>query len=66
MATRRQVEIIALHVSPVHAYEGRPSDGPRPDPGPVSPDHVDVRARSGIVGDRYFNHTRPTATRRSR
>ena len=56
MAARREVEIIALHVSPVHAYEGRPSDGPRPDPGPVSPDHVDVRARSGIVGDRYFNH----------
>ena len=50
------VEIVALHVSPVHAYEGRPGDGPRPDPGPVSRDHVEVRARLGLVGDRYFNH----------
>ncbi|SEQ22710.1 hypothetical protein SAMN04488000_102236 [Lentzea albida] len=50
------IEIVALHVSPVHAFEGRPSDGPRPDPGPVSRDHVVVRAGLGIVGDRYFNH----------
>ncbi|TQM85577.1 hypothetical protein FHX81_8071 [Saccharothrix saharensis] len=50
------VEVVALHVSPVHAYEGRPADGPRPDPGPVSRDHVVVRAGLGLVGDRYFNH----------
>ncbi|MEU7482026.1 MOSC domain-containing protein [Lentzea sp. NPDC042327] len=50
------MEIVALHASAVHAYEGRPSDGPRPDPGPVSHDHVEVRAKLGIVGDRYFNH----------
>lgn len=50
------VEIVALHVSPVHAYEGRPSDGPRPDPEPVGRDHVEVRAGLGLVGDRYFNH----------
>jgi MOSC domain-containing protein YiiM len=56
MAARREVEIIGLHVSPVHAYEGRPSDGPRPDPGPVSRDHVEIRAKLGIIGDRYFNH----------
>ncbi|MFD5827734.1 MOSC domain-containing protein [Lentzea sp. NPDC060358] len=56
MAARREVEIAGLHVSPVHAFEGRPSDGPRPDPGPVSPGRVDVRAGLGIVGDRYFNH----------
>ncbi len=56
MAVRREVEIAALHVSPVHAFEGRPSDGPRPDPEPVSHDHVVVRAGLGIVGDRYFNH----------
>ncbi|WP_410664726.1 molybdenum cofactor biosysynthesis protein [Amycolatopsis sp. lyj-84] len=48
--------IVALHVSGVHAYEGRPSDGPRPDPEPVSRDHVVVRAGLGLVGDRYFNH----------
>ncbi|MFC3890247.1 MOSC domain-containing protein [Lentzea rhizosphaerae] len=56
MAARREVEIVALHVSPVHAYEGRPSDGPRPDPGPVSRDQVELRAGLGIVGDRYYNH----------
>jgi MOSC domain-containing protein YiiM len=49
------VEVVALHVSPVHAYEGRPGDGPRPDPEPVSRDHVVVRAGRGLVGDRYFN-----------
>ncbi len=50
------VEIVALLVSPVHAYEGRPQDGPRPDPGPVARDRVEVRAGLGIVGDRYFAH----------
>lgn len=55
MATRRAL-IVALHVSSVHAFEGRPSDGPRPDPSPVSRDHVVVRAGLGVVGDRYFNH----------
>ncbi|WP_033429306.1 MOSC domain-containing protein [Saccharothrix syringae] len=50
------VDVVALHVSPVHAYEGRPGDGPRPDPGPVSRDQVAVRAGLGLVGDRYFNH----------
>jgi MOSC domain-containing protein YiiM len=50
------VEIVALHVSAVHAYEGRPADGPRPDPEPVSRDCAEFRARLGIVGDRYFNH----------
>ncbi|GGL21422.1 hypothetical protein Sme01_74670 [Sphaerisporangium melleum] len=52
----RPVEIVALHVSPVHAYEGRPADGPRPDPAPAARDHVSVRAGLGLVGDRYFNH----------
>ncbi|PWK77501.1 hypothetical protein C8D88_13115 [Lentzea atacamensis] len=56
MAARREVEIVALHVSAVHAFEGRPSDGPRPDPEPVGRDHVELRAGLGIVGDRFFNH----------
>ncbi|MBE1469014.1 molybdenum cofactor biosysynthesis protein [Kibdelosporangium phytohabitans] len=46
----------ALHVSSVHAYEGRPADGPRPDPAPVAHRSIEVRANLGIVGDRYFNH----------
>lgn len=50
------MEIVALLVSPTHAFEGRPQDGPRPDPGPVARDHVEVRAGLGLVGDRYFNH----------
>ncbi|MFC6093433.1 molybdenum cofactor biosysynthesis protein [Saccharothrix lopnurensis] len=54
-ALRAHVEVVALHVSPVHAYEGRPADGPRPDPEPASRDRVEVRAGLGLVGDRYFN-----------
>jgi hypothetical protein len=49
------VEIVTLLTSPLHAFEGRPQDGPRPDPLPVSRDHVMVRAGLGFVGDRYFN-----------
>lgn len=59
------VEIVALVVSPVHAFEGRPADGPRPDPEPVERDEVTVRAGLGLVGDRYFNqpaHRRAAAT----
>jgi MOSC domain-containing protein YiiM len=48
------VEIVGLLVSPVHAYEGRPDDGPRPDPDGRHPSHVEVRAGLGLVGDRYF------------
>ncbi|MFC0104936.1 molybdenum cofactor biosysynthesis protein [Kibdelosporangium aridum] len=51
-----EVAIVALHVSRVHAYEGRPADGPQPDPEPVARDAVEVRAGKGIVGDRFFNH----------
>jgi hypothetical protein len=50
------IEIVALVVSPVHAYEGRPADGPRPDPEAVVREEIRVEAGLGIVGDRYFNH----------
>jgi hypothetical protein len=49
------VEIVALVVSPVHAYDGRPKDGPKPDPEPIAREVVSVRAGLGLVGDRYFN-----------
>ncbi|HEY0620665.1 MAG TPA: molybdenum cofactor biosysynthesis protein [Kribbella sp.] len=49
------VEIVALLVSPVHAYEGRPQDGPRPDPAQTNSTAISVLAGLGIVGDRYFN-----------
>jgi hypothetical protein len=55
-ATVTTVEIVALLVAPAHAFEGRPSDGPRPDPEPVARELVEVRAGLGLVGDRYFNH----------
>ncbi|MEV8374810.1 molybdenum cofactor biosysynthesis protein [Kribbella sp. NPDC056861] len=55
MGTEVRVEIVALVVSAVHAYEGRPSEGPRVDPEPVTRAEVEVRAGLGIVGDRYFN-----------
>jgi hypothetical protein len=51
-----RVEIVALMVSAVHAFEGRPEDGPRADPEPVRRGEVEIRAGSGIVGDRYFGH----------
>lgn len=50
------VEIVALLVSPVHAYEGRPQDGPRPEPEPPGRTAVTVRAGLGLVGDRFFGH----------
>jgi MOSC domain-containing protein YiiM len=50
------VEIVALLVSPTHAFEGRPADGPRPDREPVERREVTVRAGLGLVGDRFFNH----------
>ncbi|MEU0094588.1 molybdenum cofactor biosysynthesis protein [Kribbella sp. NPDC006257] len=49
------VEIVALVVSTVHAYEGRPQDGPKSDPEPAARELVTVRAGLGLVGDRYFN-----------
>ncbi|MFI6827910.1 MOSC domain-containing protein [Kribbella sp. NPDC050241] len=48
------VEIVALVVSRMHAFEGRPQDGPQPDPESVGRSEVEVRAGLGIVGDRYF------------
>jgi hypothetical protein len=45
-----------LLVSPQHAYEGRPQDGPRPDPEPPGRDLVEVRAGLGLVGDRFCGH----------
>jgi MOSC domain-containing protein YiiM len=55
-ARRIPVEIVALVASPVHAYEGRPADGPRPDPEDPRKDRIEVRSGLGVVGDRYFDH----------
>ena len=49
------VEIVSLLVSAINSYEGRPADGPIPDPDQVSRSQVEVRAGRGLVGDRYFN-----------
>ncbi|MCY1145090.1 molybdenum cofactor biosysynthesis protein [Actinoplanes sp. Pm04-4] len=48
-------EIVELLASPVHRFEGRPSDGPALAPVGELVDCVRVRAGLGIVGDRYFN-----------
>ena len=48
------VTIELLLASPLHRYEGRPSDGPRDATGPELPASIEVRAGLGIVGDRYF------------
>ncbi|MEU0797098.1 molybdenum cofactor biosysynthesis protein [Amycolatopsis sp. NPDC005961] len=61
----KAISSVALLVSPVHAFEGRPADGPRPDPHPVERNEVTVRAGLGLVGDRYFNqpaHRRAAVT----
>ncbi|GAA0558035.1 hypothetical protein GCM10010172_46330 [Paractinoplanes ferrugineus] len=47
-------EIVELLASPIHRFEGRPSDGPSPAPAGELVPAVEVRAGLGIVGDRYF------------
>jgi len=47
-------EIVELLASPIHRFEGRPSDGPAPAPAGELVSSVRVRAGLGIVGDRYF------------
>lgn len=49
-------EIIELLASPVHRFEGRPSDGPAPAPPGELVGEIRIRAGLGIVGDRYFGH----------
>ena len=49
-----EIEIVTLVVSPVHRYDGRPADGPKPYDGPETVDEVQVRAHKGLVGDRFF------------
>ncbi|MCO7197351.1 molybdenum cofactor biosysynthesis protein, partial [Pseudonocardia sp. McavD-2-B] len=60
-----RVEVTALLAASRHAYEGRPADGPRPDPEPPLRHAVRVRAGHGIVGDRYAGrpaHARAAVT----
>jgi hypothetical protein len=49
-------EIVQLLASAVHRYEGRPADGPAPEPPGELVSEIEVRAGLGIVGDRYFGH----------
>lgn len=51
-----EVEIVELLASPVHRYEGRPSDGPVFTPDDDLRSELEFRAGLGIVGDRHFNH----------
>jgi len=48
------VEIVGFVVSPEHRYDGRPANGPKPAAAFETPDHIEVRAHLGIIGDRYF------------
>lgn len=60
-----EVEIVLLLASPVHRYEGRPADGPRPTAGAETHQSIQLRAGLGIVGDRYFGkpaHTHASVT----
>jgi MOSC domain-containing protein YiiM len=49
-------EIVQLLASPVHRFEGRPSDGPAPAPPGELVQQIQIRAALGIVGDRYFGN----------
>jgi MOSC domain-containing protein YiiM len=49
-------EILQLLASPVHRFEGRPSDGPGPAPPGELVQQIQIRAALGIVGDRYFGN----------
>lgn len=49
-----EFEIVRLLVSPVHRYDGRPSEGARDYDGSEMVESVRVRAHKGLVGDRYF------------
>jgi MOSC domain-containing protein YiiM len=46
------IEIVGFVVSPGHADDGRPADGPAPAP-TSTPEAIEVRAGHGVVGDRY-------------
>lgn len=50
-----EVTIVELLASPVHRYEGRPTDGPRTGGVDELRDSIELKAGLGIVGDRYFN-----------
>lgn len=65
MADGIAVEIVGLLASPAHRYDGRPADGPRPVPAGDLRDEVEVRAGSGIVGDRYATRRDPSVTLQS-
>ena len=51
-----EVEIVELLASPLHRYEGCPSDGPVFTPEAELHSELEFRAGLGIVGDRYFAH----------
>jgi MOSC domain-containing protein YiiM len=50
----RRIEILGLLASPVHRYEGRPSEGPLDFDGDEERERITIRAGLGIVGDRFF------------
>lgn len=56
MLEPQRVEIVELLASPIHRYEGRPADGPRPFDGPELRERIELRAGLGVVGDRHFAH----------
>ena len=47
-------EIVLLLASPLHRYEGRPSEPPVPFDGNELPSVIEVRQGLGVVGDRFF------------
>ncbi len=52
----RTIELVHLLASPLHRYEGRPSDGALPAVGEELHERIELREGLGIVGDRHFGH----------
>ncbi|NQX13803.1 MOSC domain-containing protein [Microbacteriaceae bacterium VKM Ac-2855] len=48
------IEFVRFVVSPLHRFDGRPSEGPLEFEGNEQPDRIEIRAGLGIVGDRFF------------
>jgi MOSC domain-containing protein YiiM len=64
----REVEIVQLLASPIHRHEGRPADGPLPEPERELHESIELRAGLGVVGDRHFGkaaHRQATVTLQS-
>ena len=53
-STTREVELVQLLASPVHRYEGRPADGPRPVDGSELRDAIEAWGMRVMAAVHFF------------